>query len=303
MTTDPSNIEATEPPSGPGALFRTFDFRARKRFGQHFLVDAQILDEIVTLADIRSEDRVLEIGPGCGTLTLTLLQRGAAVDAIEIDRDAVSFLEQQLIPHFPLQVHSGSALNINVGEILESTPLPWKVVANLPYNVGTKILFRLFEERSHIEEMTLMFQREVADRLVATVGDSEYGALSLMAQLYSDVHRAMTLPPSAFVPAPKVNSAVVQFRLLSASRIEDDVHRRAFCQIVRAAFQARRKTLANGLKIVGCDKGLVEKTLATLGLDEKIRPQRVGFEQFSELARVLLDAQELATSSDNAPPQ
>lgn len=287
---DDSKVAAPAPPRGPEELFRRYDFRARKRFGQHFLVNSAILDELVTLADIRSQDRVLEVGPGCGTLTLVLLQRGAEINAIEIDRDAVAFLKEQLVPHFPLQLHSGSALDIDLGEILKSTALPWKVVANLPYNVGTKILFRLFECREHIEEMTLMFQREVADRLVATVGDSEYGALSLMAQLHSDVHLAMTLPSHAFIPAPKVTSAVVQFRLLPTTRIQDGDVRRVFRRIVKAAFQARRKTLANGMKMAGYDKGLVEDALVSLDLGKKVRPQRVGFEEFRDLAEILLDA-------------
>ena len=282
------------PPRTPGELFRAFDFRARKKFGQHFLVDAAILEELAGLADIRSGEQVLEIGPGCGTLTLVLLQRGAEVLAVEIDRDAVAFLEERLASHFPLEVIGSSALDVDWDEILGATPVPWKVVANLPYNVGTKILFDLFEQRRKIEEMTLMFQREVADRIVAEPGDSNYGKLSLMARLYSDVHRAMTLPPGAFVPPPKVRSAVVQFRLLDETRIADDEVRRVFCRIVSAAFQARRKTLANGLSAMGCDKTLVESILRSLQLPEKIRPQRVSFDDFKTIAEELMDAGDVA---------
>lgn len=286
----------TDPPHTPAELYRSFDVRARKRFGQHFIVDPSILEEIATLADVRSEERVLEIGPGCGTLTLTLLQRGAQVDAVEIDRDAVAFLERRLVPHFPLRLHSESALDVDWEALLGSTAVPWKVVANLPYNVATKILFELFEHVERIEEMTLMFQREVAQRIVAEAGDSNFGALSLMAQLYSDVHLAMTLPPDAFVPPPKVDSAVVQFRMLPQTRIGDPLVRRAFEKIVRAGFQMRRKTLANGLKAAGCDKGLVEETVESLGLSKKVRPQRVEFDHFVHLAEVLMEAGELELS-------
>ncbi len=291
--TPPQGADNSGPPATPGELYRRFDRPTRKRFGQHFILDPAILEEIATVADIRSDDRVLEIGPGCGTLTLILLQRGAQVDALEIDRDAVAFLRRHLEPHFPLSIHDGDALVVDLASILETTPLPWKVVANLPYNVGTRILFRLFEYDDHIEEMTLMFQREVADRIVARRGDSEFGALSLMSQLHGEVHRAMTLPPGAFVPPPKVDSAVVQFRLVAGTRIADDEVRRAFVRIVEAAFQMRRKTLANGLKAMGCDKSLVEQKLESLGLRPKVRPQRVGFDEFAELAAALLEEGEV----------
>lgn len=277
------------PPVTPGELYRRFKSPARKRFGQHFLIDPGILEEIVTLANIRSGDRVMDIGAGCGTLTLVLLQHGAEVDAVEIDRDAVALLRQELEPHFPLTVHEADALSVDFGAVLESTPLPWKVVANLPYNVGTKILFRLFEFADRIEEMTLMFQREVADRIVAQAGDSNFGALSLMAQLHADVHLALTLPPGAFVPAPKVDSAVVQFRMAPETKIEDRRVRQAFERVVKAAFQHRRKTLANGLKAMGCDKAVVEAHLESMALRTKIRPQRVGFDEFAELTKRLVD--------------
>lgn len=285
------------PPTSPVQLYRDFRHRAKKSLGQHFLTDPQILHEIVTLADIGVDDPVLEIGPGCGTLTLVLLQRGARVEAVELDRRAVEFLRQRLVPHFPLQIHSKSALDVDLDEIFEGTPIPWKVVANLPYNIAAKILFRLFEYGDLIEEMTLMFQREVADRLVAQPGDSEYGSLTLMARLYSDVHLAMTLPPGAFLPPPKVRSAVVQFRLVEGTRIADRRLRRSFERVVKAAFQHRRKTLANGLKSLGCDKELVETILEDLQLRSKIRPQKLSFEQFLELTKRLVEAGEIEGSS------
>ena len=288
---DRPNFE--RPPASPGQLFRAFDFRARKRFGQHFLIDSAILEEIVALADVREGDRILEVGPGCGTLTLVMLQRGAEVDAVEIDRDAVAFLQRILVPHFPLRIHEDSALSVDWPQFLSSTPLPWKVVANLPYNVATKILFELFDARVHIEEMTLMFQREVARRIVAEAGDSEYGRLSLMSRLYSDVHLAMTLPPGAFVPPPRVHSAVVQFRVLPETRVEDATIREAFEEVVKAGFRSRRKTLANGLAAAGFEKSVVETIVEAMGLPKKIRPQRIDFDGFVEIARRLVSAGQL----------
>lgn len=282
-----------KPPQSPRQLYDAFAHRAKKQLGQHFLVDAEILHEIATVADVRDGDRILEIGPGCGTLTLVLLQRGAEVDAIELDSDAVVFLEDQLMEHFPLRLHRGSALDVDLDELMGSTPVPWKVVANLPFNVASKVLFRLFEQRSRIEEMTLMFQKEVAQRITAEPGDSSYGRLTLMARLYSDVHLAMTLPPEKFRPVPKVESAVVRFRPIQNTRIPDDQLREDFDRIVRAAFQARRKTLANGLAALGCDKSLVEETLEKMELNPKIRPQRLSLEHFAQLAEVLRAKQQL----------
>lgn len=280
-------MEWNEAPQEPRQLFRAYDFRTKKRLGQHFLVDAAILDEIVTVADVQPEERVLEVGPGCGTLSLMVLQRGAEVDAIELDRDAIAFLKESLEPHFPFRVHGGDALEIDLGSILESTPLPWKVVANLPYNVGTEVMFRLFEQAPRIEAMTLMFQREVAHRIVAEPGDSGYGVLSLMAQLHSHVHLAMTLGPEAFLPPPRVHSSVVQFRPLEKTRIEDRKLRELFRRIVRAGFQMRRKTLANGLKSIGIEKPLVESALEKMDRKPKIRPEKLGFDEFVRLAQLL----------------
>ncbi len=288
-----SNDGQQAAPTAPEELYRRFRHRTKKSLGQHFLIDAQVLHEIVTLADVRPDDPILEIGPGCGTLTLVLLQRGAVVEAVELDRRAVQFLKKELEPHFSLTVHPGSALDVDLEEIFSSTPIPWKVVANLPYNVASKVLFRLFEYREHIDEMTLMFQREVADRIVAEPGDSDYGALTLMSRLYSQVHMPMTLPAGAFVPPPKVRSAIVQFRLIEGTRIDDPTLRKTFEKVVKAAFQHRRKTLANGLKGLSIEKEAVESALESMGLKPKIRPQKLAFEEFLELTRCLVDGGEI----------
>ena len=282
--------DPTAAPKTPSQLFEAYRFRARKRFGQHFLTDPSILDEIVTIADIRSADPVIEIGPGCGTLTLTLVQRGAVVHAVEIDRDAVAFLRQQLEPHYPVTVQEASALDLDWGQVLQSSAVPWKVVANLPYNISTKLLFLLFEQADQIEEMTLMFQREVADRIVARAGEADFGALSLMSRLYADAHLAMTLPPQAFVPPPKVHSAVVQFRLIPGTRIVDKELRELFCRLVDGAFKARRKTLANGLKALGIDKAEVERALEELDLNPRIRAEKLSFDEFVRLSEKLQTA-------------
>lgn len=287
-----SNTE-TGAPLTPGELFRAYQHRTKKRFGQHFLVDPQILDEITVHADIQSGDQVFEIGPGCGTLSLMLLRRGATVKAVELDRDAAAFLRESLEPHYPFELVEADAMSVDFDELLGAQEVPWKVVANLPYNVGTEILFRLLEEGGgRLESMTLMFQREVAQRIVATAGEDGYGALSLMVQLHSEVHYGMTLAPGAFVPPPKVHSAIVQFLPIRGTRIEDPILRKRFKKIVKGAFQMRRKTLTNGLRALGYEKDVVEGHLKAMGLGAKVRPERISFEDFEALTRRLHDGDE-----------
>ncbi|TXD31705.1 ribosomal RNA small subunit methyltransferase A [Lujinxingia vulgaris] len=271
----------------PGDLLRAFGQRTKKQFGQHFLVDPSILEEIVRCAGLKPGDAVIEIGPGCGTLTLTMLQAGAAVDSIEIDRDAVEFLQEALPPAWGFTLHPGDALKTDMAAIVASRPGPWKAVANLPYNVGTEVTFRLFELRETIGSMTLMYQREVARRMVARAGDDDYGALSLMVELYADAEIVMSLPPGAFVPPPKVHSAVVNFEMLPETRIEDEARRAFFEKVVKSAFQARRKTLPNGLKALKLPKDQVVAAIESAGLSPKVRPERVGFEAFLAVSDAL----------------
>jgi 16S rRNA (adenine1518-N6/adenine1519-N6)-dimethyltransferase len=271
----------------PGELVRRYERRTKKRFGQHFLVDPNILGVIADVAGVESGDRVLEIGPGCGTLTYKLLERGAKVLAVELDRDLVEFLNEQLVAGRDLQIVAGDVLEQDLGALLDGAEGPWKCAANLPYNVATEIFFRLAEVMDRISTLALMFQREVAQRFVAKAGDDDFGVLSLMARVYADAEIMMTLPPGAFRPPPRVHSAVVRFEPVQGTRIPDEDLRRAFRQVVRQSFQTRRKTLPNALKSTGVDKPRLKEAIAAVGLDLRIRPERVSFEGFVELAREL----------------
>jgi 16S rRNA (adenine1518-N6/adenine1519-N6)-dimethyltransferase len=279
----------------PGELVRRYEKRTKKRFGQHFLVDPNILGVIADVAEIEPGDRVLEIGPGCGTLTYKLLERGAKVLAIELDRDLVEFLNEQLVPGRDLEVVAGDVLQQDLGDLLDRSDTGarsdsgggWKCAANLPYNVATEIFFRLAEVMDRISTLALMFQREVAERFVAKAGDDDYGVLSLMSRLYADAEIMMTLPPGAFRPPPRVHSAVVRFKPVPGTRIPDKDLRRVFRRVVRQAFQTRRKTLPNALKSTGVEKPRLKEAIASVGLDLRIRPERVSFEKFVELAREL----------------
>jgi len=264
-------------------LARTYGNSRKKQFGQHFLVDPQILGKICDLGGVKEGARVVEVGPGCGTLTTSMLARGAEVMALEIDRDAAEFLREELsVDGFELI--EGDALRFDWSQIQEGTI----AVANLPYNVAVDLTFGMLESE-RFSSLTLMYQREVADRLVARAGDSSYGSLSVMVELWADTRKVMGLPPGAFVPPPKVHSAVVTFKPVQGSRIADKSLHEPFKKLVKTVFEVRRKTMLNGLKRFGVPPETGREALEKAGLDEKIRPERVSFDEFLALTVYLLD--------------
>lgn len=267
----------------PHELLTRYEHRAKKRFGQHFLSDPSILARIVDAAGVHTGDRVLEIGPGPGGLTSVLMGRGAAVTAVELDRDALAFLEQELVP-LGLTLVAGDARRLEYG-FVDAT---WRCVANLPYNVAHEITFELLEHP--FTSMALMYQREVADRICAKVGEDAYSALSVAMQMRADVRRAFVLPPGAFRPPPKVYSAVVVFEPIVGTRIPDATERKRFERIVRGAFSVRRKTLINGLRTLGLARDVAVDAILEAGLPEMVRPERVDFDGFLALTRALGDA-------------
>lgn len=273
----------------PGELVRRYQHHTKKRFGQHFLVDPNILERIADAAGIEAGDHVLEIGPGCGTLTLVMLERGARVTAIEVDRDLAAFLRENLVPGRPLELVESDVLEADLGEIADSGRAPWRCAANLPYNVATEVFFRLADDSERFASMALMFQKEVAERFVAEAGDDDYSVLSLMARLFFDSEIAFTLPGGAFIPPPRVSSAVVRFEPVPGTRIPDLDVRAMFERVVRGAFQKRRKTLPNAMSGIGFPKSQLKDVISAVGLDLRIRPERVEFDEFAELARRLVE--------------
>lgn len=281
----------------PHDLLRAYGLETKKKFGQHFLSDPSILERIADAAKIASGDRVLEVGPGCGTLTWTMLRRGASVHAVEIDAQAAAFLRRVLLgsvhSNFAFTLTQEDALRVDFGALLQGHS-SWKCVSNLPYNVGTEVFFRLTERASCFASMTLMFQREVAYRMVAPRGDSHYGVLSLMTQLHYDATIMMDLPPGAFRPPPKVHSALIHLVPVQGGRIRDDAVRHMFVRLVRATFQKRRKKILNGMKSLGYDKEVLEDVLFAAGVDPMLRPEQVDFDGFALLATHLCAARILA---------
>lgn len=257
--------------------------RPRKSWGQNFLIDYNIQRKILDTAEIGPGEQVVEIGPGRGILTKGLLERGAAVLAIEIDPFWVATLRQE-IPSPSLRLLQEDALQY----VYHQIPSPYKVVANLPYYLSTPLLFRLLEERQRISRMVLMLQKEVAERLVAPVGEKNYSVLSVMAQLYADIRIAFHVSRGCFRPRPDVDSSVISLTPLSHPRvpIKDEA---LFGRIVRGAFGHRRKRLANALSDAGFPRDRVDAALQKIGLDPARRGETLSIAEFALLADTLFD--------------
>lgn len=255
---------------------------AIRRLGQNFLVDPNIVRKIVALAELSPGDIVLEIGPGRGFLTEALCRAAGHVTAIEVDPRLHTFLSEQAA-HLPnMTLLLGDALTCPI----EHLPVGTIVVANLPYYISTPLLFRLLSQGNRFARMVLMLQNEVADRLIAKPGTSDYGVLSVMAQYSAHISKAFKVSPQCFRPRPEVDSAVVLLRAREpeARRLEEEQRVTA---LVRAAFAHRRKTLVNSLKNEGYDSRQVETALTRLGLSPALRAETLTLEQFLELAHLM----------------
>jgi len=248
--------------------------QAKKKFSQNFLQDRGVIEDIVASCDITDDSRVVEVGPGYGAVTKALLRYKAHVTAIEIDKDAISYLRS----HF-----SGTQLSLVEGDFLDYDlkllSKPHKLIGNLPYHISTPILFHIDRYREFISDSTLMLQREVCDRLIATPGVSDYGKLTVTMQLKWDIEKLFDVPPEAFNPQPKVWSSVI--RLVPKAAAED-VDQEAFRKLVFAAFSKRRKTLRNALK------GLVsEDQFEKAAIDPVARAERLSVSDFVRLTNTL----------------
>ena len=256
--------------------------RPRKRFGQNFLRDRQVVERILSAADLQDTIFGIEIGPGLGVLTDELLSRAGQVEVMEIDRDLIERLRQR--QNTKLIIHEGDALRLDWERLL--TRAPYKLVANLPYNISSQILFQVLDHHALFSRLVLMFQKEVGDRLCADPGTGDYGILSVLCRLWFDIERITRVKPGAFHPPPKVDSVVLAFTPLASPRV--DVSDEAFFRkIVKAAFAQRRKTLANALKSAGFEPDRVEEALVHNQLDARIRGESLSLEQFAALANWL----------------
>ena len=248
----------------------------RKRFGQNFLEDSSVIDRIVGAIGPARGDRVVEIGPGLGALTRPLLEKLDRLDVVELDRDLAATLDQRLRHPTGLHIHTADALEFDFSSLAEAVPI--RVVGNLPYNISTPLLFHLLDQADSIRDMHFMLQREVVDRICAEPGGKTWGRLGVMTQLRAEATRLFTVPPGAFRPPPKVDSAIVRIvpRALSdAERAELPVLE----NVVRSAFAQRRKTLRNTLK------GLLDaEAIEAAGIDPARRAETLTLDEFRRLA-------------------
>jgi 16S rRNA (adenine1518-N6/adenine1519-N6)-dimethyltransferase len=259
----------------------------RKRFGQHFLEPAWVA-KLIAAVDPAPGDTFLEIGPGRGALTRALAPRVARVVAVEIDRDLAAALPSHVPPN--VQVMTGDFLDVDLEAVLRDEARPLRVVGNLPYNVSSPILFRLLaaaDQGRRFRDATVMLQKEVADRIVASAGTAGYGTLAVQVGLLADVDRLLVLPPGAFRPPPKVTSAVVRLRFRApAADVGDPA---AFERVVRGVFTQRRKTLLNAFRPVADSFGRsAPQVLERAGLDPSRRPETLDVQEMARLARAVL---------------
>lgn len=272
-------------------ILNKYKFVFQKKFGQNFLVDTHVLDKIIRAADITKEDFVLEIGPGIGTLTQYLCENAREVVAVEIDKMLIPILEDTLSEYSNVTVINKDFLKMDLKALIQerNNGKPIKVVANLPYYITTPIIMELFEGNIPLINVTVMVQKEVAERMQAVPGTKDYGALSLAVQYYAKPYIAAFVPQNCFMPRPNVGSAVISLtrHINSEIQVKNDA---LMFRIIRASFNQRRKTLVNGLNNspeLNFTKEDVVQALQTMGLVENIRGEALSLKQFSELTNLL----------------
>lgn len=269
-------------------VLQKYEFQFKKKFGQNFLIDPHVLDKIVDAAQITKEDFVLEIGPGIGTLTQYLCERAKQVLAVEIDAKLIPILKETLAHYDNVEVLHGDILKQDIQQIADTynEGKPIKVVANLPYYITTPIIMELFESHVPLANVTVMVQKEVADRMKAEPGTKDYGALSLAVQYYAKPYIAAFVPPNCFMPRPNVGSAVI--RLDCLSRVPVEVHdEKLMFRLIRASFNQRRKTLQNGIANspeLDYTKEEAAQAIEQAGFDVRIRGEKLGLSEFAKLA-------------------
>ena len=272
-------------------VIQKYQFDFQKKFGQNFLIDGRVLEKIMDAADITKEDFVLEIGPGIGTMTQYLAERAREVLAVEIDKNLIPILAETLSEYENVDILNADILKTDLNKIAEEKNggHPIKVVANLPYYITTPIIMGLFESHVPVENVTVMVQKEVADRMQAGPGTKDYGALSLAVQYYAEPYIAANVPPNCFMPRPKVGSAVIRLTKHKTPPVQVKNEKLLF-QLIRASFNQRRKTLQHGIKKfcgLNFSKEVGAAALVQMGLSPTVRGASLTLEQFAQLSNLL----------------
>ncbi len=292
------NIKHLYNPTNTLEIIKKYGFGFQKRFGQNFLIDGNVVEKIVREAGITKDDFVLEIGPGIGTMTQILCENAREVAAVEIDKNLIPILAETLAPYDNVTVINEDILKVDVRKLAEEKNggRPIKVVANLPYYITTPIIMGLFESHVPLESITIMVQKEVAQRMQVGPGTKDYGALSLAVQFYADAQIVLKVPASCFMPRPNVDSAVIKLVRHEDAPVKVKDEQFMF-RVIRAAFNQRRKTLANSLanssELNGsgyaCTREDVTTALEAMGLPAGIRGEALTLAQFGELADRLIE--------------
>ncbi|MCQ2538977.1 MAG: 16S rRNA (adenine(1518)-N(6)/adenine(1519)-N(6))-dimethyltransferase RsmA [Acetatifactor sp.] len=272
-------------------VLQKYNFNFQKKFGQNFLIDTTVLDRIIEAAEITKDDCVLEIGPGIGTMTQYLAESAREVIAVEIDKNLIPILKDTLSAYDNVTVINDDILKVDVAKICEEKNggRPIKVVANLPYYITTPIIMGLFENHIPLKSITIMVQKEVADRMQVGPGTKDYGALSLAVQYYAKPQIVANVPPNCFMPRPNVGSAVIRLTRYEEPPVKVEDEKKMFA-LIRASFNQRRKTLVNGLgnaQGLNISKDRVAQVLEEMQLSPTIRGEALTLEQFAELANRL----------------
>jgi 16S rRNA (adenine1518-N6/adenine1519-N6)-dimethyltransferase len=271
-------------------VIQKYNFAFQKKFGQNFLIDPHVLDKIIQAAGITKDDMVLEIGPGIGTMTQYLAEAAGRVVAVEIDANLIPILGETLKEYDNVTVINNDILKVNIGELAEkyNGGRPIKVVANLPYYITTPIIMGLFESNVPIDNITVMVQKEVADRMQTGPGSKDYGALSLAVQYYAEPYIVANVPPNCFIPRPNVGSAVIRLTRYEKPPVDVQDPKLMF-RLIRASFNQRRKTLQNGLNNspeINYSKEQIIEAIAALGVSPTIRGEALTLEQFAQLSNI-----------------
>lgn len=274
-------------------ILKKYDFSFQKRFGQNFLIDTHVLDKIIAASEITKDDLVLEIGPGIGTMTQYLSVAAREVVAVEIDKSLIPILEDTLSDFPNVTIINEDILKVDLLKLAEekNNGNPIKVVANLPYYITTPIIMGLFEKKVPLDSITIMVQKEVADRMKTGPGSKEYGALSLAVQYYAKPEIVANVPPNCFMPRPNVGSAVIRLNRYEEPPVEVMDEKLMF-QVIRASFNQRRKTLANSLKNYEgfqFTKEEIEQAIEECGFPSAVRGEALKLDEFAKLANALYE--------------
>ena len=274
-------------------ILQKYHFTFQKKFGQNFLIDTHVLDKIIRSAEITKEDMVLEIGPGIGTMTQYLAEAAGKVVAVEIDRNLIPILSETLKDYDNVRIINEDVLKVDIRKLAEEENggRPIKVVANLPYYITTPIIMGLFENQVPVESITVMVQKEVAQRMQTGPGSKDYGALSLAVQYYADPYIVANVPLNCFMPRPKVGSAVIRLTRHAVPPVEVEDEKLMF-SVIRAAFNQRRKTLYNGLKNSGeFEEEIIREAIEQLGKGANVRGEALTLEEFARLSNHIKNRQ------------